>query len=116
IDEEDFLERLFNNLQPMIEGNRKNHWFNKHVTNFKSLNNMSISVCVLSQKVIHTIFDMHDTGSKSCFEEKDGAKVEKLSLLLNVRSDSERLVSKDFYMVGSMKDKGERSSSILSIN
>ncbi|KAG0593759.1 hypothetical protein M758_UG016400 [Ceratodon purpureus] len=116
MDEGEFLEGLFDDLQPIIEGNRKNPWFKQYETNFESSNNRSTSVCVLLQEVIQTILDMHDIGSKSSFQEEDGAKVEKLSLLLNVGSNSERPISKDFYVVGSMKDRGERRSSVLYVN
>ena len=70
----------------------------------------------MSQEIIQTILDTHDTNSKLSFKEEDGANVEKLSLLLNVGSYSERSVLKDFYVVGSMKDRGERRCSILFVN
>lgn len=70
----------------------------------------------MSQEVIQAILDTHNTGSKSCIEEEDGAQVDKLSLLMNVGSNNKKPVSKDFYMVGSIKDRGERRSSILSVD
>lgn len=107
IDEEEFVEGLVNDLQPIIEGNCENPWFKKYVTNFESPNYSSTSICVLSQDVIQTILDTHDTGSKSCIEEEDSAKVEKLSLLLNVGSSNGGPVSKDFLWLAALQTKGK---------
>ena len=62
------------------------------------------------------ILDTHDTGSKSYCNEVEGSKVEKLSLFLNVGNRGQRQVSKDFYVVGNLEDRGKRRCSILSIN
>ena len=79
IDKIDFLEGLVDNLQPIIEANNNNPWFNKYITNFENSKNRNTSVCILSQDVIQTILDTHDTSSKSCCDTK-------LSLAKNLRS------------------------------
>ena len=105
IDDKGFFEELVDELQPIIEGNSRNRWFNMYLTNFESSNNRSTSVCVLSQEVIQSILEKHDTGSKSCCDEEDGSSVENLSILLNMGRSSQGNVSKDFYVVGNIRDR-----------
>ena len=116
LDDKDFFEGLVDELQPIMEGNSRNPWFNMYLTNFESSNNKSTSVCVLSQEVIQSILEKNDTSSKSCCDEEDGASVEKLSILLNVGRSVQGNVSKDFYVIGSVRDRAKRRSSMLLVN
>ena len=116
IDDKGFFEGLVDELQPIIEGNSRNPWFNMYLTNFESSNNRSTSVCVLSQEVIQSILEKHDTGSKSCCDEEDGSSVENFSILLNMRRSSQGIVSRDFYVVGNIRDRAHRPCSLLSVN
>ena len=116
LDDKDFFEGLVDELQPIMEGNSRNPWFNMYLTNFESSNNKSTSVCVLSQEVIQSILEKNDTSSKSCCDEEDGASVEKLSILLNVGRSVQGNVLKDFYVIGSVRDRAERRSSMLLVN
>ena len=87
-----------------------------YLTNFESLNNKSTSVCVFSQEVIQSILEKHDVGSKSCHDEEDSSSVENLSILLNMGRISQGNVSKDFYVVGNIRDRPQRRCSLLSVN
>jgi len=59
---------------------------------------------------------MQDTSSKSCCDVENGSNVEKLSIFMNVGTSGQGNVSKDFYVVGSIKDRGERRLTMLFVN
>jgi sugar diacid utilization regulator len=48
---------------------------------------LSISVCILSVKVVESTIDAHDLGHKTRDNEDDNSSIECLSILMNLRNN-----------------------------